>query len=44
VQLPFHAERARERIRDEDFVRFVVDDVARRREAEAEFYARADSL
>lgn len=30
--------------RDEDFVHFVVDDVARRRDAEAEFYARADSL
>ena len=29
--------------REEDFVQFVVDDVARRREAEAEFYARAGS-
>jgi hypothetical protein len=27
--------------RDDDFVRFVVDDVTRRREAEARFYARA---
>ncbi|WP_324778227.1 hypothetical protein [Microterricola pindariensis] len=30
--------------RDEDFVRFVVDDIARRSEAEAEFYARAAPL
>ena len=29
--------------RDEDFVQFVVDDVGRRREAEAPFFARADS-
>jgi len=29
--------------RDKDFVQFVTDDIARRREAEAEFYARADS-
>ncbi|TFC86854.1 hypothetical protein E3T24_05940 [Cryobacterium sp. TmT2-59] len=29
--------------RDEDFVQFVVDDVARRREAEAAFYARVES-
>ncbi|WP_233197625.1 DUF4913 domain-containing protein [Cryobacterium sp. Y57] len=29
--------------RDEDFVQFVVDDVAQRREAEADFYARAGS-
>ena len=29
--------------RDKDFVQFVVDDVASRREAEAEFYARTDS-
>jgi hypothetical protein len=29
--------------RDEDFVQFVLDDVARRHEAEAVFYARADS-
>ena len=29
--------------RDKDFVQFVVDDVTRRREAEAEFYDRADS-
>ena len=28
--------------RDEDFVQFVVDDVARRREAEASFYSRAE--
>ena len=29
--------------RDEDFVQFVVDDVVRRREAEASFYSRAES-
>ncbi|MCY7405450.1 MAG: hypothetical protein LH475_12635, partial [Cryobacterium sp.] len=29
--------------RDEDFVQFVVDDVARRRDAEASFYSRAES-
>jgi hypothetical protein len=29
--------------RDEDFVQFVVDDVARRRDAEASFYSRAQS-
>ena len=30
--------------RDEDFVQFVVDDVARRREAEAAFSARVDPV
>ena len=29
--------------RDEDFVQFVVDDVARRRDGEASFYSRAES-
>ncbi len=30
-------------VRDEDFVQFAVDDVARRRDAEASFYSRAES-
>jgi hypothetical protein len=29
--------------RDDDFVQFVVDNVARRREAEPSFYSRAES-
>ena len=29
--------------RDKDFVQFVADDVAKRRQSEAEFYARAES-